>query len=350
MKNQAIQKLLPILAPPITSYQQIALPLAVAMQNPTAENWLYSNYIQVFCVNRRHYLASGNRDNALHYSFYNPEITLLEPADHICIEGREQLYLFKNPDFVKEAIGAGWYLYTDADMFYIDGSNGFGQAHYPHDLLIYGYDEENVYLHMYGESKLTSHRVSYGSFLKGYYSECCDEDTYRDRAILFRPNGKDCAANLGRIRWHMHDYLDGTETFARENPNIFNPHSLTMNGIDTYEEFVELLDYAMENEEKDLRRTDLYCLYEHKKLMLDRVVYLRGKGLLSASDRLLEELGSVKGLSQTLMLLGLKVNALRDSEKKDTALMSMKEKLKDLKGREEAAWYRYIDENREVLG
>ena len=65
---------------------------------------------------------------------------------------------------------------------------------------------------------------------------------------------------------------------------------------------------------------------------------------------LLEELGSVKGLSQTLMLLGLKVNALRDSEKKDTALMSMKEKLKDLKGREKAAWYRYIDENREVLG
>ena len=34
----------------------------------------------------------------------------------------------------------------------------------------------------------------------------------------------------------MHDYLDGTETFARENPNIFNPHSLTMNGIDTYED------------------------------------------------------------------------------------------------------------------
>ena len=58
----------------------------------------------------------------------------------------------------------------------------------------------------------------------------------------------------------------------------------------------------------------------------------------------------MKGLSQTLMLLGLKVNALRDSEKKDTALMSMKEKLKDLKGREKAAWYRYIDENREVLG
>ena len=216
--------------------------------------------------------------------------------------------------------------------------------------LLYGYDETNVYIYMYGESKLTSHTVSYDNFLRGYYSECCDEDTYRDRAILFRPNGKDCAANLGRIRWHMHDYLDGTETFARENPNIFNPHSLTMNGIDTYEEFAELLDYAMENEEKDLRRTDLYCLYEHKKLMLDRVVYLRGKGLFSASDRLLEELGSVKGLSQTLMLLGLKVNALRDSEKKDTALMSMKEKLKDLKGREKAAWYRYIDENREVLG
>lgn len=39
---------LPISTPPITSYQQIALPLAVAMQNPTDENWLCSNYIQVF--------------------------------------------------------------------------------------------------------------------------------------------------------------------------------------------------------------------------------------------------------------------------------------------------------------
>ena len=33
---------LPIKQPPITSYQQIALPLTVAMVNPTAENWFYS--------------------------------------------------------------------------------------------------------------------------------------------------------------------------------------------------------------------------------------------------------------------------------------------------------------------
>ena len=235
-------------------------------------------------------------------------------------------------------------------MFYIDGSNGFGQAHYPHDLLIYGYDEENVYLHMYGESKLTSHRVSYGSFLKGYYSECCDEDTYRNRAILFKPNKKDCAVNLEKIGWHIHDYLNGTETFARENPNIFNPHSLTMNGIDTYEEFGKLFEYAIENEEKDLRRSDMYCLYEHKKLMLDRVVYLKKKGLLSASDALLEEFDSIKKLSQAMMLLGLKVEALSRPEKKAAALISMKEKLGELKGREEAAWNRYIAENREVLG
>ena len=60
---------LPIKQPPITSYQQIALPLTVAMVTPTAENWLYSNYIQVGCVNRKHYLSKGNCDNALHYGF-----------------------------------------------------------------------------------------------------------------------------------------------------------------------------------------------------------------------------------------------------------------------------------------
>ena len=36
---------LPLKPPQITAYQQIALPLVVAMQNPTAENWFYSNYI-----------------------------------------------------------------------------------------------------------------------------------------------------------------------------------------------------------------------------------------------------------------------------------------------------------------
>ena len=120
---------LPIKQPPITSYQQIALPLTVAMVNPTAENWLYSNYIQVSCVNRRHYLSKGNCDNALHYAFYNPEITSPESVEHNCIEGCEQLYLFRNPNFIKGAIDDGWYIYTDADMFYIDESDGFEKTH-----------------------------------------------------------------------------------------------------------------------------------------------------------------------------------------------------------------------------
>ena len=120
---------LPIKQPPITSYQQIALPLTVAMVNPTAENWLYSNYIQVSCVNRGHYLSKGNCDNALHYGFYNPEITCQESNDHICIEGCEQLYLFRSLSFIKEAIDDGWYIYTDADMFFIDGSDGFEKTH-----------------------------------------------------------------------------------------------------------------------------------------------------------------------------------------------------------------------------
>ena len=98
---------LQIKQPPITSYQQIALPLTVAMMNPTAENWFYSNYIQVGCVNRKHYLSKGNCDNALHYGFYNPEITFQESNDHICIEGCEQLYLFRRLSFIKEAIEHG---------------------------------------------------------------------------------------------------------------------------------------------------------------------------------------------------------------------------------------------------
>lgn len=340
---------LQIKQPPITSYQQIALPLTVAMMNPTAENWFYSNYIQVSCVKRRHYLSKENCDNALHYGFYNPEITSPKSAEHICIEGCRQLYLFKKLSFIKEAVDDGWYIYTDADMFYIDGSDGFGEAHYPHDMLIYGYDE-NVYIYMYNESKLTSHTVSYDNFLRGYYSEYCDEDFYRNRAILFKPNDKVCEVNLEKIRWHMHDYLNGIETFAREKPNVFHPDSLTMNGIDTYPEFDSLFDYVLENEYKNLRKTDMYCLYEHKKIMLERVVYLNERGLLKASSELIGEFNSIEKLSQQLMLLGLKVNALNEPERKNSTLLVMKEKMNVLKQKEESAWNKYIAGNHEVLG
>lgn len=341
---------LQIKQPPITSYQQIALPLTVAMMNPTAENWFYSNYIQVGCVNRRHYLSKGNCDNALHYAFYNPEKNCQESNEHICIEGCEQLYLFRNPNFIKGAIDDGWYIYTDADMFYIDGNPFFKMSHFAHDMMIYGYDEDNVYIYMYDDNKLSSHTVSYDNFLHGYYSEYCNETCYRNRAILFKPNSKVCKVNLEKIRWHMHDYLNGTETFAREKPNIFNPDALSVHGINTYAEFENLFDYVIEGENKYLRRTDMYCLYEHKKVMYDRVIYLKSKELLSASEGLIKEYEKTLRISQILMMLGLKLNGQRDASKQNYILVSLKEHIQKLKINEETAWNRYIAENREVLG
>ena len=309
-----MNKLLPIKQPPITSYQQLALPLTVAMMNTTAKNWFYSNYIQASCVSRNHYISKRNYDCALHYGFYNPEITSPESADHLCVEGCEQLYLLRNPKFIKETIDDGWYIYTDADMFYIDGSDVYNMYHYTHDLMIYGYDEENVYIYMYDKNKLVSHTVNYDKFLRGYYSEYCNEKFYRNRAILFKPNNKECIVNINKIRWHMHDYLNGVETFARECPNIFNPDSLTMHGINTYAEFDNLFDYIMECEKKYLRRTDIYCFYEHKRVMFDRVKYLKGNNVLSASEGLVDEFNEIQRLSQIFMMFGLKLNTLQDDK------------------------------------
>lgn len=337
-------------SPPITSYQQIALPLSVAMLNPSAPKWFYSNYIQVSCVNREHYLTHDNIDNSLHYNFYNPEITFPAPADHIKIEGKEQLFAFEKPDFIKWAIDDGWCLYTDADMYYINGSDSCGKYHYSHDLLIYGYENDNLLIYMYDSTKLSEHIVSFADFVKGYYSKYSQEDTYRNRAILFRPNEKEFEFDVDRIRWHMHDYLDGTETFARERPNIFNPDSLTMNGMNTYAQFASLFDYAMQREYKELRRVDLYCFYEHKKIMFDRVNLLNEENVLSASDELVIEFEDIMKNAQMLMMLGLKSNRMKDPNKKNITLMHMKELVGKIKNSEEAAWNRYIAENKGLLG
>ncbi len=226
----------------------------------------------------------------------------------------------------------------------------FGVTHYPHDMLIYGCDEYHVHIYMYDKSKLARHIVGYDNFLKGYYSKYCDDNIYRNRAILFKANDRQFDVNLQKIRWHMHDYLNGTETFARENPNIFNPDSLTMNGVETYREFDELLDYAITNKYKNLRRSDLYCFYEHKKVMLDRVMYLRDNGYLSASDELLHDFEIVKKKAEILMLMGLKANTMEDPEKKNITLLRMKDNIKIIQEQEISAWNRCLDANKEILG
>ncbi len=341
---------LQIKQPPITVYQYIALPLTVAMMNPTAENWFYSNFIQISCVNRSHYLSCGNSDSALHFTFYNPEITSQDSNDHICLEGCRQLFMFRKPNFIKDIIDDGWYIYTNADMFYIDGSNFYNYSHFYHDMMIYGYDEENIYIYMYDDRKLVSHTVSYAHFIEGYYSEYCDATYYENRAILFKPNRSECEVNLEKIRWHMHDYLNGVESFSREMPNKFNPDALSMHGIKTYAEFENLFDYVIANQRKYLRYTDMYCLYEHKKIMYDRVLFLKKKELLSASDELINEFEEIYTLSKILMMLGIKLNLQRNKSKQNYILESMKEHMNNLKHKEEAAWIRYISENREVIG
>ena len=115
-------------------------------------------------------------------------------------------------------------------------------------------------------------------------------------------------------------------------------------------EFDKLIDYAIQNNHKNLRRSDMYCLYEHKKVMFDRVVYLNERDFLKASSELIEEFESIKKQAQILMLLGLKVNTLNEPERKNSTLLVIKENLHVLKQVEESAWYKYIDINREVLG
>ena len=342
---------LPIKQPPITSYQQIALPLTVAMQSPKAENWFYSNYILAACVRRKHYLSKGNRDNALHYGFYNPRIDPIQPLKHITIEGNEQLFMFGKSSFIKDALDDGWYIYTDADMFYIDGSNTYEKYHYTHDLMIYGYDNYGkVYIYMYDESKLSTHVVSFENFINGYYSEFCNETFYRDRAILFKPSAEEQKVNIAQVRWHMHDYLDGIESFPREYPNKFYPDALSAIGIQTYDEFADFFDFLIEHPYKYMRRVDLYCFYEHKKVMFDRVKYFREHGVLKADDDLIASFDDICKKANRVMLLGLKCNAVSSEEQKNRILCSLKKHVGEIRELEVKTWNRYIDLNKELLG
>lgn len=346
-----MEHLLPIFAPPITSYQMIALPLTVAMANVNFENWFYSNYIQVRCINRKHYNACGHKDNALHYSLYSPEVWAVDLLEHIDIEGKAQLFLFKSMALIRDIIDSGWYIYTNADTFYINGSDTYMKYHYDHDLLIYGYDDDHLYLYRYGDSKLTSHKIFFEDFITSYFSKYCQNTEYRSKAILFKPNDEKYEVNVEKIKWQIHDYLDGVETFAREYPNVFNPGSLSALGVNTYREFDNLLIYILANDDKFLRRTDLFAFYEHKKLMYDRVLFLKDKKILAADDQIIEGLQQIYKKANNIMMLGLKMNRMQGQvERQNDILYKLMTDIQNIRTQEIKIWEKYIALNKELLG
>ena len=114
-------------------------------------------------------------------------------------------------------------------------------------------------------------------------------------------------------------------------------------GIKVYDELKYMLEYACEYR-IDINVPDIYCLYDHKKFMADRVRYLNGAEHLSCSPELQEKFDRIEHSGRILMMLAVKLNQTEFQKQEDRrAFIKRVDILRDL---EEEAYTKYYEYNR----
>ncbi|AIQ56962.1 hypothetical protein [Paenibacillus borealis] len=332
------RKVLPIKKPLVKCYLYDACPLSILANTEDYLEWFYSNYIQLFC--------SKNilEDGYLFLEFYGKNQAFTSPwlqnqhlSGYALVKTQQDII-----KFIIDNIDLGYYFYGHLDDFYVPFRMGYRTFHYLHDLMIYGYDEEeNVFLVMaYDKNALFGHfEISFDTFKQGFsldYSMTTNKPYWYDWVYLFKFNNHgQYNFDLKLVEELLHDYLFGINTSEkhRASSNPW-PNENKAFGMEVYQYlkmyFMHLLNRKIEF---DIRITSI--LVEHKRSMLGRIKYIHEKGYLQGLEPLYERYVEVEKTFITFQGLMIKyrvtgkracidkiINSLDDIAQKEKMILS----------------------------
>ena len=234
-------------------------------------NWKASNYVQMY--------MKSPAENMLMIDYY------VGPTKHYKTFFTNQIfdYLFEYVDYDKYScrkmakyifgkLQESFYIIASIDHYYVPKSYNYKKSKFFHEVLVYGVDfTKKIYNIMaYGEnSEVIITDISFSEFWKGL-------DSNQIMFILGRINlnYNRYEINKSVISKRLREYLEGTNS-DEHVADIVPGQDIMVYGIDIFKYLVdhedELYIYC-----KDSRLS--YAVYEHKKLMIQRFVYLQNNG------------------------------------------------------------------------
>jgi len=329
-----MRKKLTVAEPPKTSHQFLALPLSIIF---TSEkdilNWYYSNFIQI-------YTARFHDENVIVRLYDNEDQNDYEPLQNVKISGSRLQVGDEIIEMYKRFIDNEYYIYTFCDDAYISTMNII--VHRMHDILIHGYDDEteNFNVYAYNGPKLVEFNVSYEDFIKAYESDFTRD--YGHLTVLYKKKNQEFNINIEKIKWHLLDYYEGVNTLKRERP-YGAAHYKAQWGIKIYDELIHLCDLRIQKN-RNIGMAEIYCFYEHKKDMVNRVRYLNEHTPLKCTESILklfeETEKSAKRFANFINKIKMKGYNTQDFEK-------IEQRIKHVEELDKEALSRYIEYNKE---
>jgi hypothetical protein len=292
------KKELPLVVPPILLYVDFSYTLSIIRNYKRTDAWFFSNYIQLFYQKRkeavdviRFFITDING------RIWNPRL----PWFHYQIFQRNFLRNTKIDiiDLLINSINENNYICLYWDQFYVPNSPRHLKEHYCHETLIYGYDLTEKCLYYVGFNNYENYgyyKVLFSDFRKAYYNDAVDlSDKYlvTEVCLLKFNNDFSFEFDINTVAEQLNDYFLSRNSliyyrthfnvnckdYDYFNGTISSEFIFGMNIYKYLQSYIEsLLLYS------NLNFQPVHALWEHKKIMVNRIEYLQKNSYLSTDS------------------------------------------------------------------
>lgn len=314
---------------------EFSIYMGIALCSPVNNaylNWIATNFIQLYC-----YKDFDTHAIPLNFStgiYLNDDFYSFCP--YLRVQNIKYSLLKKNNiniiEFIISALDDDNYVDVFLNEYFVPQGKGFGEYEYHHGNMIYGYDLQSKTFNIVGYNKHNLIRHSLLSFeqLEHAIIEDGREGWYRIGLLsIFKLHPYvTFTFNLALMLKQFEDYLnaknslEGCSIMENNDPRI-------VHGIAIYDYLITNISVF----QRDIR--PLHVIWEHKKIMLLRLKYLKFHGYININDFqfLYSEYSSIERLAMQTRNLQLK-NKLQynngNIEKIQKNVENIKRKEKDL--------------------
>ena len=335
-----MERSLPIRYPSITSWTWIANTFAILETYDNTKEWLYNNFVNLFCETYDEWVS-------LHY-LPHVEVFSISPFFKSALLERKIIRSI-SPDiitFIKKCIDLDYYVYCKVDDHFISKDHKL-----LHELLIYGYNDSNSQFDiadftLSDSQKYTFSKTSYKNIQLSIDAVMDEEDDMQDGIggdggiFIFCVNKhQKYSFNAELFKAYLDDYISCKcssnlyRTNKLEIPTSFSVGLKKIRcGLAVYDTLIEYCTNLIEGKNYFYIQS-FHVLYKHKKLMLNRLRYLKDKLNFQISESILSEFESLLIHAEIIRNLGIKYLLQRDT----IVLKKIKQLLKELKDEDEKA-------------
>lgn len=272
-------KSLPIKYPDITSYPYYANIFSViSTTSEDSTSWMLSHFIQLFC---------HLENQSLKLDYFQPWVTWVPefcPFLNVQVLNKSLVEKFINQNilsFVKQIIDINHYLVLFVNHKYIKFSKSYLKYDHVHELFIYGYDYVNEKLKVADNfnGKYEFIEMTYEEFNEAYYKTPQRTDTDIDKIyVLETKSNVNYEFDLLKVVDSIKDYITSKDTRIRDEFSMNWAGKLTV-GIKIYDKILEYL-FQLANNKSNFDRRLFHVLWEHKTLMVKRIMLMQHKKIL----------------------------------------------------------------------